>query len=163
MAPPEQETQSQQASDDSSSSAAEVSLLGVRQASKLPLQVTIAGAHGSDSFLVAVEEIGLAEAAGAPPGDTDESVLVGGGRAFRVSVTWVDDDDETWAPVSALANGHKFCDEDGDLDPELLEMPCDVWQLAFGKLVAPLPESDDESEDPGGPEDGPKEGPKDQT
>ena len=78
-------------------------------------------------------------------------MLIGGGRAFQVGVRWADDeeeDDDTreWKAVSDVGNGAKFCDADGDFDPDAAGIPHDVWQMAYGKIVAPLP-GDDESDD----------------
>lgn len=129
------------------SSFAEISILGVSTANKGdPVWVRVAGAHGSDQFLVLVDEIGLSQAAGAPAGDSGDSVIIGGGRAFRVGVHWIYDDDaeddgdaKEWKEVSELGNGGKFCDEDGDLDPDTAGIPQDAWQMAYGKIIAPLP------------------------
>lgn len=133
-----------------SSSYASVTILGVKR-SGAPLQARIAGEHGHDRFLVAVDEIGLAQAAGAPEGDSSESVLVGGGRAYVVGVTWIGGSADTgaedeWEHTRSLANARKFCDE-GDLDPEMVGIPADAWQLAYGKIVAPLPSEDKAASD----------------
>lgn len=148
----------------SSLSVAAVVILGVSssaaterpRASQRPeaLKAMIAGEHGGDKFLVRIDELGLAQAAGAPVGDSEESVLIGGGRAFRVSVCWLDTENDPedvakWKAVSELANARRFCDCEGDLDPELAHIPSDAWQLAYGKIVAPLP-AEDNGDDDGG-------------
>lgn len=145
-------SQSDSNSAGSSSSVAAIITLGVSvssnktNATNSPLHARIAGSHGSDCFLVCVDEIGLAQAAGSPTGDSIESVLIGGGRAFRVGVRWMEDEDDAdrkeWDALSKLGNGHKFCDEDGDLDPDIVGIPADVWQLAYGKIVTPIPAED---------------------
>ena len=140
-------------SESSSSSLAEIVILGVTTAKNkdAPVCVRIAGSHGPDLFLVCIDEIGLAQAAGSPAGDSGESVLIGGGRAFQVGVRWTDDEDDDddfkeWKTVSDLSNGKKFCDEDGDLDPDTAGVPSDVWQMAYGKIVTPLPREEEDSE-----------------
>lgn len=136
----------------SGSSFAAISILGVARKAGPPLRVRVAGEHGRDLFLVRIDEIGLAQAAGSPPGDSSESVLIGGGRAYVVALSWVDGDDEAvadeWGRTKDLGNAKRFCDADGDLDPEVAGIPSDAWQLAYGKIVAPLPSEDaDESGD----------------
>jgi hypothetical protein len=135
-----------------SSSAAEIVVVGVVTAKdpSAPVRLRVAGTHGSDHFLVCVDEIGLAQAAGAPAGNSDESVLIGGGRAFQVGVRWSDEEDpededaKQWKAVSNIGNGSKFCDADGDFDPDSARVPHDVWQMAYGKIVAPLPGDDED-------------------
>lgn len=131
----------------SSSTVAEICFGGVLMSKGASVSVQVAGAHGSDRFLVRIREIGLAQAAGAPPGDEAESVLIGGGRAFEVGVHWVDDggnDEEEWNNTNELGNSSKFCDADGDFDPGIAGVPTDVWQMAYGKIVAPLPVEEEE-------------------
>lgn len=137
----------------SSSSSAEVEFFAALK-DKNSFQVQIAGTHGKDKFLIVIKEIGLGQAAGALAGDALESVLIGGNRAFRVRVGWVDDDCddldeeerrdlEDWGSVAKLGNWSNFCDADGDLKPATLNIPEDVWQLSYGKIVTYLPDVDD--------------------
>jgi hypothetical protein len=154
---PEDAPRSPSNSSGESSSAAEIVVVGVVTAkdTSAPLHLRVAGTHGSDHFLVCVDEIGLAQAAGAPPGNSGDSVLIGGGRAFQVGVRWADEEDsededtKQWKAVSGIGNGSKFCDADGDFDPDSARVPHDVWQMAYGKIVAPLPGDDTDGSEQG--------------
>jgi hypothetical protein len=106
-----------------------------------PLKVRIAGAHGSSLFLLHVNEINISDALSSPAGDVLNSVLIGGGKAYHVILRWIESrDDVTFLRIANNDNGSKYIDSEGDFDPGSAGLPEDVWQMAFGKLITPIPQ-----------------------
>ena len=135
-------------SESGTASCAELVFTGVKIPSRKSKtgETSIAGSHGPELFLLVIYEKGLMEAARSS-GEGTSAVIVDG-KAYVVSISWSGGDyaespdappPRDWQEVAALANGEGFCDEAGDFDPEKAQIPIPVWQLAFGKIIAPIP------------------------
>jgi hypothetical protein len=139
-----------------SGSCAELLFIGVKVPSKKSKtqETFIAGSHGPEQFLLTIAEKGLMEASRSSAAGT--SAIIEDGKAYVVSISWSGGDyaespddppPRDWQVVADLSNGEKFCDEDGDFDPDKAQLPTSVWQLAFGKIIAPIPSESQETAD----------------
>lgn len=105
-------------------------------------------------FVITVVEVPTEQTP--PPEKTGSplsSVVLSGGKLYHVKVRGLHEPsraqrkkhrnnpfvgDELASALVSENNAHVFTDDDGDFDYIKAGWPVDVWQLAFGKVMAPI-------------------------
>lgn len=125
--------------------------LGTR--STAPLESALLGEFGDDSYFI----LTVVELPGTPPsienGTAQVSIVFTGGKFYQVRIRAVEEPsraqrkrhknnpfvaDKLAAALAAKKNAEAFTDEDGDFDYIKAGWPVDVWQMGYGKVVAPV-------------------------
>lgn len=135
-----------------------IAVHGVGTRSTSPLESALLGEHGDrDYFIVTVLELPQLPSSDEVVGTASLSIVLSGGKYYRVEIRGVEEPsrsqrrrhkgkpfvaDPLAAAIAAEKNAEEFTDEDGDFDYVKARWPVDIWQLAYGKVVAPIQESD---------------------